>query len=149
MLLVKKTEKTKKTSSAWQRGAGTLFLCLRATGETKKLVWSPWSQRPPRFLRLCQMHAFSISLKSSVPKTRLWTWPWSRVYRLIRPSHPRQLKSSTAIEILDLEQVNMWHRSRKYFGDRTPCKKSADLHPRQGKKNIFSVVYKTFLHFTK
>jgi hypothetical protein len=32
MSLVKKNEKTKR----WQRDAGTLFLCLRATGETKE-----------------------------------------------------------------------------------------------------------------
>jgi hypothetical protein len=36
--------------------------------------------------------------------------------------------------------------------ERTPCKKLADLHPRQGNlllRNNFSVVYKTSLHFTK
>jgi hypothetical protein len=36
MSLVKKNEKTKKVASGWQRGAGTLFLCLKATGETKE-----------------------------------------------------------------------------------------------------------------
>jgi hypothetical protein len=35
------------------------------------------------------------------------------------------------IEVLDLEQV-CWHRSCHYFGERTPCKKLADLHPGQG-----------------
>jgi hypothetical protein len=38
---------------------------------------------------------------------------------------------SAIIEILDLEQV-YWHRSCKHFGWKNPCKKSADLHPRQG-----------------
>jgi hypothetical protein len=31
-----KTKKTKKTSTGCQKGARLLFLCLRATGETKK-----------------------------------------------------------------------------------------------------------------
>jgi hypothetical protein len=38
------------------------------------------------------------------------------------------------------------------FGERTPCKKLADLHPRQGnllQRNNFSAVYKTSLHFAK
>jgi hypothetical protein len=38
------------------------------------------------------------------------------------------------------------------FWERTPCKKSADLHPRQGnllQRNNISAVYKTSLHFTK
>jgi hypothetical protein len=38
------------------------------------------------------------------------------------------------------------------LGERTPCKKLADLRPRQGnllQRNYFSAVYKTSLHFTK
>jgi hypothetical protein len=38
------------------------------------------------------------------------------------------------------------------FGERTPLKKLADLHPRQGnllQRNKFLGVYKTSLHFTK
>jgi hypothetical protein len=35
------------------------------------------------------------------------------------------------IEILDLAQV-CWYRSCKHFGRKKPCKKSADLHHRQG-----------------
>jgi hypothetical protein len=55
------------------------------------------------------------------------------------------------IEILDLEEV-CWHKSCKYFGGKIRCKKSADLHPRQGnllQRNNFTAVYKTSLHFTK
>jgi hypothetical protein len=32
-----KNVKTKKTSTGCLKGAGSLFLCLRATGETKKM----------------------------------------------------------------------------------------------------------------
>jgi hypothetical protein len=38
------------------------------------------------------------------------------------------------------------------FGERTPCKKLADLHPRQGnllQRKNFSAAYKISLHFTK
>jgi hypothetical protein len=38
------------------------------------------------------------------------------------------------------------------FGERTPRKILADLHPREGnllQRNIFTGVYKTSLHFTK
>jgi hypothetical protein len=38
------------------------------------------------------------------------------------------------------------------LGERTPCKKFADLHLRQGnllQRNNISVVYKTSLHFAK
>jgi hypothetical protein len=38
------------------------------------------------------------------------------------------------------------------FGEKTPCKKLADLHPRQGnslQRYHFSVVCKTSLNFTK
>jgi hypothetical protein len=52
------------------------------------------------------------------------------------------------IEIfLDLEQV-CWHMSFKHFGRKKPCKKSADLHPRQGNLlhwNIFTGLNQTSL----
>jgi hypothetical protein len=63
----------------------------------------------------------------------------------------RNLRNGTTIEILELQQV-CWHRFCEYFWGKTPCKKSADLHPRQGnyyQRNHFSAVYKTYLHFTK
>jgi hypothetical protein len=55
---------------------------------------------------------------------------------------------------------NLRSTKNKYVGtglanileERTPCKKSADLHPTQGnllQRNNFSAVYKTSLHFTK
>jgi hypothetical protein len=60
-------------------------------------------------------------------------------------------KQGGTIEILDLEQV-CWHRSCKHFGRKNPCKKSADLHPRQGNLlhwNIFTGLNKTSFHYTK
>jgi hypothetical protein len=57
-------------------------------------------------------------------------------------------KMGQGIEILDLEQVCL----ANIFGERTPCNKLADLHPRQGnllQRNNFSVVYQTSLHFAK
>jgi hypothetical protein len=36
-LLVEKTEKDEKISTGCRKGAGFSFLCLRATGETKKI----------------------------------------------------------------------------------------------------------------
>jgi hypothetical protein len=45
-----------------------------------------------------------------------------------------------------------WVQVLQIFFGKEPCKKSADLHPRQGnllQRNNFSVVYKTSLHFTK
>jgi hypothetical protein len=49
-----------------------------------------------------------------------------------------------SIEILELDHVGTGPAN--LFGKRTPCKKSADLHPRQGnllQRNNFSVAYKT------
>jgi hypothetical protein len=51
-----------------------------------------------------------------------------------QPVHPvANWHSLSTIEILDLELV-CWHRSCKYvfWGEITPCKKTADLHPKQG-----------------
>jgi hypothetical protein len=58
------------------------------------------------------------------------------------------------IEILNLEQVCMYVGTghANILGERTPCKKSADLPLRQGnllQRKPFSAVYKTSLHFTK
>jgi hypothetical protein len=55
------------------------------------------------------------------------------------------------IEILVLERACL-SCSWKHFGWKNPCKKSADLYPRQGNLlhwNIFTGLNKTSLHFTK
>jgi hypothetical protein len=66
--------------------------------------------------------------------------------RIVPPDAPFWMAT---IEIL--EQA-CWHRPCKYFLGKTPCKKSAELHPSQGnllQRNIFSMVYKTPLHLKK
>jgi hypothetical protein len=48
-------------------------------------------------------------------------------------------------------RTNMLAHVLQMFLGKTPCKKLAALHPRQGnllQKNKFSAVYKTSLHFT-
>jgi hypothetical protein len=50
------------------------------------------------------------------------------------------------IEISEIEQV-CWQWCCKYFGERTPCKKL--LQGNSLRRNNFSGVYKTSLHFTK
>jgi hypothetical protein len=55
------------------------------------------------------------------------------------------------VEILDLECVCL-SCSCKHFGQKKYCKKSADLHPRQGNllhRNIFTGLNKTSFHYTK
>jgi hypothetical protein len=61
-------------------------------------------------------------------------------------------ESILLIEILVLERECLSY-SCKHFGRKKPCKKSADLHPRQGNLlhwNIFTgLINKTYLHVTK
>jgi hypothetical protein len=71
--------------------------------------------------------------------TRKYTW--SRVARWF-------IFIPKLIEILVLERTCL-SCSCKHFGQKTPCKKSADLHPRQGNLlqwNIFTGLNKIYLH---
>jgi hypothetical protein len=64
--------------------------------------------------------------------------------------HKNHVSLSLRVNTTELEQVCTGPEN--IFGERTPCKKLADHHPRQGKllqTNNFSAVYKTSLHFTK
>jgi hypothetical protein len=63
----------------------------------------------------------------------------------------KHLECVALIEILALERACL-SCSCKHFGRKNPCKKSADLRPRQGNLlhwNIFTGLNKTSLHFTK
>jgi hypothetical protein len=50
------------------------------------------------------------------------------------PTKNRNVKCIWTIEILELEQVGMLAQALKIFWGKvgTPCKKLADIHPRQG-----------------
>jgi hypothetical protein len=66
---------------------------------------------------------------------------------------PQQVWHGThTIEILDQRQVHMLAQVLQTFWAKKPCKKFADLHPRQGNLlhlNIFTGLNKNSLHFTK